>query len=870
MSELPTGTVTFLFTDVEGSTRLVQELGDDYAEVLAEHRRALREAFLRHGGVEVDTQGDAFFIAFARASEALAAAAEARGALKGGRVRVRMGLHTGEPLITDEGYVGVDVHRAARIAAAGHGGQILVSQSTRELVGANGLRDLGEHRLRDLNAPERIYQLGEGDFPPLKSLNQTNLPVQPTPLIGRRQELADALELFRSTRLLTFTGPGGSGKTRLALQAAAELLDDYPDGVWFVSLAALTDPELILPTIASTIGSKDDLIGFLDSKRALLVLDNLEQLLPDASLWVADLSAASGVHVLATSRERLAVSGEQEYPVPPLPTDDAVALFTMRARQLDPSFEPDDHVTAIVRRLDGLPLALELAAARVKVLMPSQILDRLANSLDLLTSGARDLPARQRTLRATIEWSCELLRPDEARLFDGLAVFAGSFDLEAAEVVARADLDALQSLVDKSLLRRTEEGRFFMPETIREFAVERLSESGDAETSYARHAEFFVNRATRLETERLGPRAGEVIAWFAAAERNIWSALEWLVAEGRGVMALQLATAAAPFWAIGAHRRKGLERLSRIIELAADSPDPALAGALFWAADLAERSGDLRRAKQWLEEARRLYSVSGDRSGESRCLADLGWIAIDERRHDSAIALARQAREIAIEIGDAGLVARAGRTLGYALIEKGDHPAAIAPLEEAVEARRQLGDPANLAATLSTLGEAYAAADDPARGEVLVEEALAIAREVGHLEYEAGALSGLSDIALTRDDLDAASARLAEALELATEISQELLVVWCVERAAVLAARQEDSRAAIRMLAAAEGPRRNLAVGVSVEDGLLLAEALRSCEEVLTADEVERESRVGRVMTLDDAVAEAQRVLNRAQPLEAP
>jgi hypothetical protein len=405
VAELPTGTVTFLFTDVEGSTRLLHERGDAYADLLGEHRRALRECFGRHGGVEVDTQGDAFFVAFARASDALAAAAEGRDALASGPIRVRIGLHTGEPLVADGGYVGIDVHRAARIAAAGYGGQILVSQSTRDLAGSGSLYDLGEHRLKDLTAPERIYQFGEGDFPPLKSLNATNLPVQPTPFVGREQELAHVLALVSSHQLVTLTGAGGSGKTRLALQAAAEIVEEYPDGVWFVPLAAVRDPQLLEPTIAQTVGSPDDLRAFLRGKKALIVLDSLEQLLPVAAGIVASLDT----RVLATSRTRLNVVAEQEYPVPTLPVDDAVALFTQRVRQLRPAFEADEYVTGIAERLDGLPLALELAAARVKVLTPKQILERLGRSLELLTSGAQDAPERQRTLRATIEWSYQLL-----------------------------------------------------------------------------------------------------------------------------------------------------------------------------------------------------------------------------------------------------------------------------------------------------------------------------------------------------------------------------------------------------------------------------------------------------------------------------
>ena len=494
---LPQGTVTLLFTDIEGSTRLLQERGDEYAELLAGHQHALRGEFARHGGVEVNTLGDGFFVAFAKASDALAAAAAARDALGDGPIRVRMGLHTGEPTVTDEDYVGIDVHRAARIAAAGHGGQILLSQATRDLVGAGRLRDLGAHRLKDLAAPEHLYQLGEDEFPPLTTVDQTNLPVQPTPFVGRERELAEVLALLDSHRIVTLTGPGGSGKTRLALQAAAESVERYGDGVWFVSLAAVRDPQLIEPTIARVVGGPDDLHEFLMGKRTLLVLDNLEQLLPGAADVVVRLDA----HILATSRSRLNVAAEQEFPVPTLPVDDGGVLFTQRARQLQPGFEPDAAVREIAERLDGLPLALELAAGRVKVLTPAQILERLGRGLDLLTSGAHDAPERQRTLRGTVEWSYQLLAADEQRLFAQLAVFAGSFALEAAEAVCSAELDVLQSLVDQSLLRHGEDGRFFMLATIKEFALEKLRDLPDASSLRRRHDDYFLGVAEELDAQ---------------------------------------------------------------------------------------------------------------------------------------------------------------------------------------------------------------------------------------------------------------------------------------------------------------------------------------------------------------------------------
>jgi predicted ATPase len=519
VADLPTGTVTFLFTDVDGSTRLLQDLGDEYAAVLDEHRRVLREAFARHGGIEVDTQGDAFFVAFAKASDALAAARDGQAGLRRGPVRVRMGLHTGEPVVTDGGYVGIDVHRAARIAAAGHGGQILVSQATRDLAGANGLRDLGEHRLKDLAAPERIYQLGEGEFPPLKSLNNSNLPVPAEPLIGRKKELADVLRSLRAgTRLLTVTGPGGIGKTRFALDVAAELIDDFSDGVWWVGLAPLREPTLLLPTIAAAVGAKN--LDELRGKNLLVLLDNFEQLV-DAALDVAELQRASlNIVVLVTSREPLHIAGEHEYPLAPLPESPAVELFRQRADAVAPEFDADyDDLVKLCDRLDRLPLAIELAAARTKALTVSALLERLDQRLPLLTSRRRDVDERQRTLRATIDWSYSLLDDDEKRLFERLGVFAGSFDNEAAEEACAADFDGLESLVDKSLLRRTDDGRFFMLETIREFATELRALDADADGVAAAHARHYLALAEAAEPHLNGGAQQE--AWFARIERDL-------------------------------------------------------------------------------------------------------------------------------------------------------------------------------------------------------------------------------------------------------------------------------------------------------------------------------------------------------------
>jgi predicted ATPase len=497
--ELPSGTVTFLFTDIEGSTNLIEELGEDgYVQALAEHRRALREAFAAHRGVEVDTQGDAFLYAFADPGEALAAAQRGQRALAAGPVRVRMGLHTGEPRLTGEGYAGRELHRAARIASAGHGAQVLVSAATAALVEGE-LTELGEHRLKDFAEPVSIFQLGSERFPPLKTISNTNLPRPASSFVGREREVDEvAARLQNGARLLTLTGPGGSGKTRLAIEAASELVPAFKAGVFWVPLATIRDPALVPDTIAQTLGAKDGLAEYVGERELLLLLDNVEQVIDAAPELASLLEPCPNLRLLITSRELLRVRGEVEYAVPPLAEPEAVELFCERA-QLD----ADEEIAELCRRLDSLPLALELAAARTSVLSPGQILERLSKRLDLL-KGGRDAEARQQTLRAAIEWSHDLLGEKEQRLFARLAVFQGGCTLEAVEEVADADLDTLQSLVDKSLLRHTGE-RFWMLETIYEWAAERLQESGEAHEFRRRLTEIPPRGGARNES-RSRPR----------------------------------------------------------------------------------------------------------------------------------------------------------------------------------------------------------------------------------------------------------------------------------------------------------------------------------------------------------------------------
>jgi predicted ATPase len=768
MQPLPTGTVTFLFTDIESSTRLLRELGNEaYAETLAEHRRVLRESFKRHGGVEVDTQGDAFFVAFARPEDAVNAATEAQQRLGAGQVRVRIGIHTGVPLVREANYVGIDVHRASRIAAAGHGGQVVVSRATAAVLDrAVELRDLGEHRLKDLMEPERLYQIGSGEFPPLKTLHQANLPLQPGPLIGRGRELADVLELLSAGRLVTLTGPGGSGKTRLALQAAAELVEEYRDGVWWVALAALRDPELVEPTIAQVLGARDGLLEHLRSRRALLLLDNLEQLLAASPRIAALLVDAPEVSVLTTSRERLGVAAEREYPVPPMATNDAVELFTVRARQLQPGFEPDSAVTEICRRLDRLPLALELAAARVKVLRPEQILPRLERRFDLLTTGARDAPARQRTLRAAIEWSYDLLGEHERKIFARLAVFAGSFDLDAAGGVADADVDMLGSLVDKSLLRSTEDGRLFMLETIREFALERLGESGETDRLQRAHASWFVRLVEQTAPGLTGREQAVCIERLLRDQENTRAALDWAAFSGEDETLLRLAGALFRFWYLRGLLGEARTRLDRALgtELAAPSLRERV---LFGATLIAHRQGDVAAARAYATERLELCRELDDPSRTASAFIGLGLVADLEGADHAIVAAAYEnARSEAAKAGDTWTGAIANMNLSVVALSQGDAERAAALAEDAAWSFREIGDRAMTSKAFSCVGMAAIERGDLAHASSTFEEGLRLGAEVDDSESLIFNFDGIAELAALGGDVERAAtiAGFSEAL----------------------------------------------------------------------------------------------------------
>ena len=718
MSALPSGTVTFLFTDIEGSTRLLHELGDDYAAALAEHRRVLREAFAEHGGVEVDTQGDAFFVAFARASDALAAADAARRGLDDGAIRVRMGVHTGEPVVTDEGYVGIDVHRAARIAAAGHGGQILVSRATRDLV-SDGLLDLGEHRLKDLAAPERIYQLGDGDFPPLKSLNNTNLPLPGEPLVGRKKELADVLRLLRDgTRIVTITGPGGIGKTRFALDVAAEVVESYADGAWWIGLAPVRDPTLVLQTIATTVGATSELE--LRDKEALLLLDNFEQVVAAAPDLAALQGTCRDVTLLVTSREPLHVAGEREYPLAPLPEAPAVELLRQRAAAIAPAFDADyAHLVELCDRLDGLPLAIELAAARTKALSVENLLERLDRRLPLLTSRRRDVDDRQRTLRATIEWSYELLDEVEKAAFVDLSVFAGSFDAVAAEAVCGAGLDELESLVDKSLLHAREDGRFFMLETIREYGGSLLDDA-----VHERHLDYFLGVVVDAEVALGDDRSEDTLAMLALEENNIRAALEYACDTGAAERALMLVGSNWRFWSSRAQVSEAKGWYDRALALHGPASPRARARALYALGEIEQGAGQFERGRELIEEAIPALRAADDERWVLSAMNHLGSAYLGS----GDPARAREVFEETLSLARAGgndlMTEIVTSNLGFLALVDGRYDDAQAFLDEAYDRARQLGRPGGTALVLENLALLALLRDDPAAARRHLRECL--------------------------------------------------------------------------------------------------------------------------------------------------
>lgn len=756
-ADLPRGTVTFLFTDVERSTRLLHELGvERYGEALAEHRRVLRAAFASEGGVEVDTQGDSFFVAFSSAPGALRAAEAAQEGLADGPVRVRMGLHTGTPRLAEEGYFGVDVHRAARIAAVGHGGQVLVSSATAALVD-EPLRDLGEHRLKDLAVGERIYQLGDGEFAPLRSLQRTNLPVPATVFVGRERELSEAGALLEQARLLTLTGPGGTGKTRLGMQLAAEAAERHPDGVFWAPLAALTDAGLVLDAAGRAVGSSNGVAEHVGDKSLLLLLDSFEHVVEAADDLAGLLAACPNLRLLVTSRERLRLPGEQAYAVPPLEPADGTALFLSRARAADPGFAGDEAVSELCTRLEQLPLALELAAARVRVLSPRQLLDRLGQRLDLLKAG-RGVDPRQQTLRATIEWSHELVDENERRLFARMAVFLGGSTLEAAERVCDAELDVLESLVDKSLVRVREGERFWMLETIREFALERLEASGEAEATRERHAALFLALCETAEPELLSVDAKPALDRLEPELENIRAALDWLEGADRTEDALRLGGATMEFWCLRNRWGEGWRRIERLLVTGAGSPN-VRGKALICSAHLAAFAGPegaaLLRARA--EESLQLQQTLGDAWGIAFAEGQLAAVCFVEDDWAAALPLCERSVARMREVGDEHRALQAMQGLALSNLYTGNLEEAGRVAQELLASARDAGDRFMQSAGRYVL--ALVARDEgrPAEALALLQENLGFASEFGSAIAVAMDLLAIASVFVRAGDAETAA-----------------------------------------------------------------------------------------------------------------
>jgi predicted ATPase/class 3 adenylate cyclase len=910
MPALPSGTVTFLFTDIQGSTRLWEEHPEVMRLALARHDALMRSAIEQHNGHVFKTIGDAFCAAFATAPDALHAAFDAQLAIasepwpENVTIIVRMALHTGAAEVRDNDYFGQPLNRAARLLSAGHGGQVLLSLPTKELTRdalppAASLQTMGEHRLRDLNRPETVYQLLHPDlpaeFPPLKSLDNSelpnNLPRQLTSFIGREREIAAIKVQVTKTRLLTLTGSGGSGKTRLALQMAADVLDQYPDGVWFVELAPLADPALVPQVVATALGLSEQkgrtfvqtLADHLKFKHLLLVLDNCEHLLSAcAQLCDALLRACAHLTVLATSREGLGISGEQTYRVPSLSLPDpkekltleqvsqyeAVRLFIERAVSSKADFVVTNTsapaLAAVCHRLDGIPLAIELAAARVRSLSVEEINTRLDNRFRLLTGGSKTALPRQQTLRALIDWSYGLLTDGEKWLLGRLSVFAGGWTLAAAEQVGAGEsadggtieewevLDLLTNLVDKSLVIAETQGetaRYRLLETVRQYARDRLVEAEEVWTVRARHWDHFLALA---EAARPKLRSAEQAQWLAVLEQehdNLRLALAFCLEEPAGGEAgLRLGAALYQFWSTRGHLTEGRQHLSALLSRPMRQGDlKARADALNGAGLLAQDQGDTTTARALHEEsltikrelgdkqgiaislnnlgiiaqhqgnnaaARTLYEECmtlsrdlGDKLGIAYCLMNLGNVAQDQGDTTAARALHEESLTIKRELGDKQGIASSLGNLGIVARQQNDYVVARALLEECLTLFRELGDKRNIASAVGQLGTVAQEQGDTAVARVLHEESLTIKRELGDKRGIATSLMNLGSMAQLQGDTATARALFEESLMIRRELGDKRSIATSIDAYAYLNNQEQQAARAARLWGAATALR---------------------------------------------------------------
>jgi predicted ATPase/class 3 adenylate cyclase len=817
MDAFPTGVVTFLFTDVQGSTRLLERLGRDYAAVRDGHDAILRAAIGDDGGRVVDTAGDGFFAVFASPRGAVSAAVRAQRDLAaagwpdGEVVAVRMGLHTGEGVVDGRGYVGLDVHRAARIAAAAHGGQILVSEATRVLAADTlppgvSMLDLGVHRLRDLARPERLFQVAASglvrDFPRPRTAGARpgNLPARLADFVGRGREVAQVRELLGQHRLVTLTGPGGTGKTRLAVQVAAESGPGFPDGAFFVDLSAVRDPDLVPAAAAAALDLADEperpvaevVTAHVRDRGLLLVLDNFEQVTAAAAFVERLLAAAPDVRVLTTSRVPLHLYGEQEFAVAPMELPDprqppdpevlrrceAVALFVQRASAAEAGFRlTEDNagaVAGITARLDGLPLAIELAAGRVRLLPPQQMLLRLERRLPLPAARERDVPERHRTLHATIDWSYDLLPEPERRLFRRLAVFAGGADLDAVAAVANPGdelgdtLDLLTTLVDVNLVRLPHgdagDARVAMLETIREYGLGRLAADGEASAVRHRHAEHWLRTAQQAAGAPPGPDRDAAIRRLDHDEDNLRAALDW-TAEEQQLLGLRLAVALEDHWRLSSHVREGVRRLTEFLAL-----EPVAAPTLL--------------------RARALSVLSGLH----------GWIDDPDRME----ATAAEALAIFRDLGDAAGLAVAVETVGWAELQMGRLEPARRNLTEAIDRYLALGDRHRAAAAMPALGIIAEAEGDPALARRRLEAAADALRELDDLFTLAMTEVMIGGVDKRQGGLTAAAKRFTSGLSTFERIDNAMGISWVLWAFADLALEHGDPARALRLVGASD------------------------------------------------------------------
>jgi predicted ATPase/class 3 adenylate cyclase len=943
--ELPSERVTFFLTDIEGSTRLWELDPNSMSLAIARHDALAGDAIERNGGLLLKArgEGDSVFAVFERAIDALIAALALQQALKTEPwpeqtpVRVRIALHTGDAEVRAGDYFGATVNRAARLRAIAHGGQTILSQACEELVrdllpDRVSLHDLGEHRLKDLARAEHVFQLSHPDlvegFPPLRSLNPrlTNLPIQLTSFVGRERESAEIARLLRSTRLVTLTGAGGVGKTRLGLQFGASSIDRFPDGVLLVELAALSDPELLVHAVASAFGLSehpdrslvDVVVSFLRDRHLLLILDNCEHLI-DACAHLVDnlLRTCADLRIIATSQEPLAVPGEATFRIPSLPAPvpgaasleevrphDAVRLFVDRAALALPGFAlRTDNAKAIGQicsSLDGIPLAIELAASRIRTLTPEQVSDGLNDRLRLLTGGARTVAHRHQTLRAAIEWSHELLTQPERVLFARLTVFAGGFTPAAVESVCAggpiaATTDVLSRLVERSLVVAEDEeaSRFSMLETIRQYAAEQLATSGATDEFRRRHAEWFLSLLEEMEPGLTGREQKMLLERLDTEHDNARQALAWAIGGDHDAdLGLKLAGSMSVYWEVRAYQTEGQRWLEQALALTAGTRTPARVKACVNAGVLTER--DPAASRRFLEEALAIARELGEPRMVALAVHSLARLEAVMSNSDRAIALLEESLEIARDLVDRKSMWESLHTLSGIALDRGKYLEAQALTEEALACAREVGDTRRLARSKSSLGAIAYAEGAFELAFSLHSETLLISRELGDRWREAVALESLGHVIYARGEIDGARDLWTQALTIHREaedtfgtsralaflgrvaldgsdvrgarvLLEESLVIGrklgdraqtvdlLGEWAALVAAEGHPERAG-RLLGAAEATRESIAYIRPVAEQMIWERRLSAVQAVIGEEEFRTAFGTGRAMSHDEAI----------------